>query len=305
MITKQKTPRRLTHKRFRFTRDDWAGYAFIFFALTVFCIFTIYPLVSAIITSFQKYRPVGSQWIGWTNYQDTVKNALFWKSIRNTVVFTVITVPISQLIAFAIAIMIVPFNKKTQTVFKTVYYIPAVASGIALSVVWQWIYSSSPSGLANMIMSFFGLPTQNWLASSKTAMLSLILMVFLSGQGQNIIIYIAALMGIDNTYFEAAEIDGATFFEKIVYIVWPLCKPTTLFLLVTGVINSFQVFVNAYMMTGGGPDNNTTMIGLLIFNNAFKYGKYGLACAQAVLLTIVIAALTALQFKLNGDDVEY
>lgn len=305
MITKKQTPRRLTKKRFRFTQDDWAGYLFIFFALVVFCIFTIYPLVSAIITSFQKYRPVGSQWIGLTNYKDTMKNALFWKSIRNTVVYTLITVPVSQLIAFAIAIMIVPFSKKTQTVFKTVYYIPTVAFGIALSVVWQWIYSSSPSGLANIIMSFFGLPTQNWLASSKTAMLSLILMVFLSGQGQNIIIYIAALMGIDNTYFEAAEIDGATFFEKVIYIVWPLCKPTTLFLLVTGVINSFQVFVNAYMMTGGGPDNNTTMIGLLIFNNAFKYGKYGLACAQAVLLTIVIAALTALQFKLNGDDVEY
>ena len=114
-----------------------------------------------------------------------------------------------------------------------------------------------------------------------------------------------ALMGIDNTYFEAAELDGATFFQKLRYIVIPLCKPTTLFLLVTGIINSFQVFMNAYMMTGGGPDNNTTMIGLLIFNNAFVYGKYGLACAQAIMLAIVIAALTALQFKVAGDDVEY
>lgn len=304
-MIKEKAPRTLAKKRFRFTPEDGAGYLFILFAMVIFAIFTVYPLVSAVITSFQKYKPVGSEWIWFDNYKTTLKNDLFWKAMRNTVIYTVITVPISQLIAFGIAIMIVPFKKKTQTVFKAVYYIPAVASGIALSVVWQWIYSSSPSGLANQIMSAFGLPTQNWLASSKTAMLSLILMVFLSGQGQNIIIYIAALIGIDNSYFEAAEIDGANFIEKVVYIVWPLCKPTTLFLLVTGVINSFQVFVNAYMMTGGGPDNNTTMIGLLIFNNAFKYGKYGLACAQAVLLTIVIAGLTALQFKLNGDDVEY
>lgn len=304
-MRKEKAPRTLAKKQFRFTAEDGTGYLFIFFAMVIFAIFTVYPLVSAVITSFQKYKPVGSEWIALENYKTTLKNALFWKAMRNTVIYTVITVPVSQLIAFGIAIMIMPFQKKTQTVFKAIYYIPAVASGIALSVVWQWIYSSSPSGLANQIMNFFGLPTQNWLASSKTAMLSLILMVFLSGQGQNIIIYIAALMGIDNSYFEAAEIDGANFIEKVLYIVWPLCKPTTLFLLVTGVINSFQVFVNAYMMTGGGPDNNTTMIGLLIFNNAFKYGKYGLACAQAVLLTIVIAALTALQFKLNGDDVEY
>ena len=115
----------------------------------------------------------------------------------------------------------------------------------------------------------------------------------------------AALLGVDNSYFEAAELDGATFFQKIRYIVWPLVKPTTLFLLVTGVIGSFQVFMNAYMMTGGGPDNSTTMIGLLIYNNAFTYGKYGLACAQAILLTIVIAFASLFQFKLMGVDVEY
>ncbi len=93
--------------------------------------------------------------------------------------------------------------------------------------------------------------------------------------------------------------------QKVTRIVFPLVKPTTLFLLVTGVIGSFQVFMNAYMMTGGGPDNATTMIGLLIYNNAFTYNKYGLACAQAVILTIVIAAISFLQFKMAGSDVEY
>jgi multiple sugar transport system permease protein len=131
------------------------------------------------------------------------------------------------------------------------------------------------------------------------------LMALLSGQGQNIIIYTAALLGIDNSYFEAAELDGASFMQKVRFIVFPLVKPTTLFLFVTGVIGSFQVFMNAYMMTGGGPDNNTTMIGLLIFNNAFKYNKYGLACAQAIILTIIIAIISFFQFKLAGSDVEY
>lgn len=295
----------LKKRRFRFTEDDGAGYAFILMALVIYFAFTIYPLISAVITSFQKYKPFGSEWVGFANYRDTIHNELFWKALKNTAVYTVITIPLSLLIAFCIAIMIVPFRKKTQSLFKSIYYIPAVASGVALSVVWLWIYNSSPAGLANQIIGFFGADSLNWLASSKTAMLSLIIMALLGGQGQNVIIYIAALLSIDNSYFEAAEIDGATFMQKVRFIVWPLCKPTTLFLLVTGIIGSFQVFMNSYMMTGGGPDNNTTMVGLLIFNNAFVYGKYGIACAQAVLLTIVIAILTAIQFKVSGDDVEY
>lgn len=295
----------LRRRRFRITGEDLNGYLFISVALIIFSIFTIYPVISAIITSFQNYRPFGSEWVNLKNYTDALSNSLFYKSIKNTAVYTLITVPCSLIIAFVVALLIMPFSKKSQAVFKSLYYIPAVASGVAMSVVWLWIYNSSPSGLFNQVLSFLHLPTQNWLGSSKTAMLSLIVMSLLSGQGSSIIIYIAALMGIDNSYFEAAELDGATFLQKVRYIVLPLCKPTTLFLLVTGIINSFQVFMNAYMMTGGGPDNNTTMIGLLIFNNAFKYGKYGLACAQAIMLAIVIAGLTAIQFKVVGDDVEY
>lgn len=295
----------IRHRRFRLTDEDMWGYLFIFVALVFFCVFTLYPVISAVETSFLKYKPFGSEYIGLTNYTDSFKNDLFYKSIKNTLVYTVVVVPLSLLIAFVISIMILPFSKKTQSVFKSMYYLPGIASGVALSVVWLWIYDSSPSGLFNQVLTFFGAPTQNWLSSSKTSMLSLMIMALLSGQGSNIIIYIAALLGIDNTYFEAAELDGATFMQKVRFIVFPLVKPTTLFLLVTGVINSFQVFMNAFMMTGGGPNNSTTMIGLLIYKNAFEYSKYGLACAQAILLAIVIALISLAQFKLMGADVEY
>lgn len=285
--------------------ENASGWLFIAAAMIIFIIFTLYPVVSAVITSFQKYKPVGSEWLGFKNYSDAIKNSLFWKSIKNTVLYTAAVVPLSLLIAFMISVMILPFSKKTQSVFKGLYYLPGIASGVATAVVWLWLYDSSPSGIFNRLLEIFGIGPVNWLSSSKTAMLSLIMMALLSSHGSNIIIYIAALHGIDNTYFEAAEMDGASFMQKICYIVFPLCKPTTLFLLVTGIIGSFQVFMNAYMMTGGGPDNNTTMVGLLIFNNAFTYGKYGLACAQAIMLAIVIALLTMLQFKVMGDDVEY
>lgn len=285
--------------------DNISGYLFIGVAMIIFIMFTLYPVISAVITSLQKYKPFGSEWVALNNYVDAMKSSLFWKSIKNTVLYTIIVVPCSLLISFIISIMILPFSRKLQSVFKALYYLPGIASGVAIAVVWLWLYDSSPSGIFNRILSIFGFASQNWLSSSKTAMLSLILMALLSSHGSNIIIYMAALHGIDNTYFEAAEIDGATFLQKVRYIVFPLCKPTTLFLLVTGIIGSFQVFMNAYMMTGGGPDNNTTMIGLLIFNNAFTYGKYGLACAQAIILALVIGLLTMLQFKVMGDDIEY
>lgn len=285
--------------------DNISGYLFIGVAMIIFILFTLYPVISAVITSLQKYKPFGSEWVALDNYLEAVKSSLFWKSIKNTVLYTIIVVPCSLLISFVISIMILPFSKKLQSVFKALYYLPGIASGVAIAVVWLWLYDSSPSGIFNRILGVFGFASQNWLSSSKTAMLSLILMALLSSHGSNIIIYMAALHGIDNTYFEAAEIDGASFLQKVRYIVFPLCKPTTLFLLVTGIIGSFQVFMNAYMMTGGGPDNNTTMIGLLIFNNAFTYGKYGLACAQAIILALVIGLLTMLQFKVMGDDIEY
>lgn len=296
---------RLGSRRFRIKDDDIWGYAFIFVAMAVFAVFTLYPVFSAIKTSFLKYKPFGSEFIGLQNYAETFKSKLFFKAVKNTFVYTAVVVPLSLLIAFSIAIMILPFRKGVQSVFKSIYYLPGIASGVALSVVWLWLYDSSPDGLFNQVMTFFGLPAQNWLSSSKTSMLSLMLMALLSGQGTNIIIYIAALLSIDNSFFEAAELDGATFFQKIRYIVFPLVKPTTLFLLVTGIIGSFQVFQNAFLMTGGGPDNSTTMIGLLIYKNAFEYSKFGLACAQAILLAIVISLISLLQFKLMGVDVEY
>lgn len=304
--TKEK--QRRVCSRLRLTNDDLWGYVFIAAAMVIFCLFTLYPVISAIYTSFLKYKPFGSQYIGLKNYADTLKFSkfnLFYKAAYNTLLYTVVVVPLSLLLSFAIAVMILPFQKKVQSVFKAMYYLPGIASGVALSVVWLWLYDSSPDGIFNRLLGFFGVPTQNWLSSTKTSMLSLMIMALLSSHGVRVITYIAALLGIDNSYFEAAELDGATFFQKVHFIVWPLVKPTTLFLLITGVIGSFQVFMNAYIMTGGGPDNSTTMIGLLIYRNAFERGEYGLACAQAILLTIAIALMSLFQFKAMGVDVEY
>ena len=286
-------------------KDTMWAYLFILVPLCTFTIFTLYPVVSAAITSFQKYRPLGSEWIGFTNYINTFKNSLFYKSLKNTLVYTVMTVPVGMLLSFTISIMILPFKKRIQSVFKAAFYLPAIASGVALSFVWKWIYDPLPSGLLNSVFHIFGISNQNWLGSGKTAMISLVIMAVFAGLGGNIIIYIAALLGIDPSYYEAADMDGATFIQKVRFVVWPLVKPTTIFLTITSVINGFQSFQNAYLMTGGGPDNETTMAGLLIFNRAFKYFEYGEACAQALILAGIIAIFAILQFKLSANDVEY
>ena len=139
--------RTLADRRFRFTSEDRWGYFFIFVAMVVFVTFTLYPVVSAVRTSFLKYKPFGSEFIGLQNYIDTL--------------YTAVVVPLSLLIAFSIAIMILPFKKKTQSLFKSVYYLPGIASGVALSVVWLWLYDSSPDGLFNQVLMFFGIPSQN------------------------------------------------------------------------------------------------------------------------------------------------
>ncbi len=289
----------------RITSEDIWGYTFIAVAMIIFLVFTIYPVISALFTSFQKYKPLGSLFVGLENYKTAFKSELFYKSIINTSIYTLFTVPLSLLISFSVAVLILPFTKKFQSLFKSMYYLPTVASGVALSVVWLWIYDPLPTGLFNTILRQFGIENQNWLGSSSTAMFSLVLMALLAGHGSNIIIYLAALLGVPNSFYEAADIEGGTFFQKLYYIVLPMVKPTTLFLFVTGIIGSFQVFMNAYMMTGGGPNNNTTMVGLLIFNNAFKYSDYGLACAQAMILAVIIAGISTLQFRLMSGDVEY
>jgi multiple sugar transport system permease protein len=294
-----------TKKKKKIKGDGIWGYVFIAVALIVFCMFTLYPVISAFIISFQKYKPLGPEWIGLDNYKGLLKDALFAKSIKNTLVYTVFSVPVSLCISFIIAILIYPFKKWLQTVFKAIYYLPAIASGVALSVVWLWIYNPLPEGLFNKLLSLFGVANQNWLGATKTSMLALLIMSWLSSHGTSIIIYIAALLGIPDSYFEAADLDGATFLNKLRYIVLPLVKPTTLFLLVTGIIGSFQVFMNAYLMTGGGPDNATTMVGLLIFNNAFLYSKFGVAAAQSLVLAVIIVIISIVQFKFLGGDVQY
>lgn len=280
-------------------------YVFIAVPVLMFLSFTLYPLLNAFIMSFQKYNVMGSKWIGLENYRGIFRDSLFRKALLNTVIYTIGTVPVNILIALGLALLIFQLGKKTQTFFKAAFYLPAVTSGVTLSLVWFIMYDPTPDGLLNKIIALFGVSNINWLGKTNLALFSLMFMTYLGGHGSGIILYLASLGGIPKTIYEAADIDAASKWSKFKNITWPLLKPTTLYMFVTGIIGSFQVFMTIYLMTGGGPDNATTTIAYLIYQHAFSYFEFGRAAAESFVLAIIIITISVLQFKYLGSDVEY
>ncbi|MCP1136532.1 sugar ABC transporter permease [Paenibacillus polysaccharolyticus] len=289
----------------RFWRDYGWAYLFILAPVLLFLVFTMYPVLTALVMSFQKYNIMNSTWVGLDNYERLVKDETFWKSIKNTVIFTLGTVPINILITFVLSYFIFQMKSKWQTFFKATLYLPAVASGVTISIVWLAIFDPTDSGLLNRFLGFFGLDPVIWLGQSGTALFSLILMNWLGSHGAGIILYLAAMGGIPKSLYEAADIDHASGWTQFSKITWPLLKPTTLYLLVTGVITSFQVFISVYLMTQGGPNFATTTIAYLIYETAFKFYEFGLASAQSFVLAVIIIVISVIQFKYFSSDIEY
>jgi multiple sugar transport system permease protein len=289
----------------RFINDYGWCYVFIAAPILVFFTFTLYPLLRAFVMSFQKYNVMKSTWVGMANYKAIFKDEIFLKSMINTVIYTVGTVPVNVLISLGIAVLIFQLWKKSQTFFKAAFYMPAVASGVTLSLVWFFIYDPMPEGLLNRFIALFGATNLNWLGTKKLALFSLMLMTYLGGHGSGIILYLASLGGIPKTIYEAADIDAASSWSKFKNITWPLLKPTTLYMFVTGIIGSFQVFMSVYLMTTGGPDNATTTIAYLIYRHAFELFEFGRASAESFILAAIIILVSLLQFKYLGSNVEY
>ncbi|GIP38769.1 acetylneuraminate ABC transporter permease [Paenibacillus sp. J31TS4] len=289
----------------RFLRDYGWAYLFILAPVLLFLVFTLYPVISAFIMSFQKYNIMKSKWIGFDNYTYMFQDDIFWKSIKNTVIFTLATVPINIIITFILAFFIFQMKSRWQTFFKATLYLPSVASGVTISLVWLAMFDPTSSGLLNTFLGWFGIDPVIWLGQSKTALFSLILMSYLGSHGSGIILYLAAMGGIPKSLYEAADIDHASGWTQFTKITWPLLKPTTLYLLVTGVITSFQVFISVYMMTQGGPNFATTTIAYLIYESAFVFYDFGLASAQSFVLAAFIIIVSVVQFKFFSSDVEY
>jgi multiple sugar transport system permease protein len=271
------------------------GYLFILPWLIGFFGFTLIPMILSFIYSFYDYDVVSRfNFIGLENYIDAFKDPLFYKSLRNTVYYTFVGVPLGMLISLMLALLL---NQKIKLLglFRSLCYLPSTLSGAAVALLWMWVFNSD-FGVLNLTLKFFGINGPRWLTSEEWVIPAFIIMG-LWGIGGTVVIFLAGLQGIPDIYYEAALIDGANRWMAFWKITLPMLSPTIFFTLVMGIIGSFQIFTPALIMTNGGPNNASLFYVLHLYNNAFLYLKMGYGSALAWILFVIILIFVFLIIK--------
>lgn len=287
------------------------SFLFISPALILFLVFVIIPIFTSLYWSFTEYNVLQPpRWVGWQNYQEILfQDTRFWKAIANTVLYVVVVVPVGIVISLALALAI-DQDIKMRNFFRTIFFIPAVTSVIAISVIWKWLFAGEKYGLINHFLIQIGLQPINWLVSPAWLLPAIMIMSVWAGAGYNMILFLAGLQTIPTSFYEAAEIDGASTWNKFWYITLPLLRPTMLFVGIMSVIASFQVFDQVYIMTGGqgglgGVLDSALTVVAYLYDTGFQKFKMGYASALAYLVFACVFIVTLIQFKLVKNKVDY
>lgn len=278
-------------------REAIAGYSFMAPTIIVMGIFIILPITYALFLAFNKVRILGDfsyRFIGFKNFMRMASDERVWIALKNTAEYVAIVVPIQTLLALILA-LILNSPIKGKNFFRIIFFLPTVTSSAVLTLIFMWIYNSN--GLLNNLLAFFHLPTYNWIGDPSVALKSIMLMNIWSTAPFYMVIYLAALQDIPESLYEAATLDGANRFDQFVSITLPLLKPVTFFIVVMGVIGTFQLFDQSYIFSAGsgGPNNSTLTVVLLIYQYAFKSLDMGYAAALALMLAGVIMLATLIQ----------
>ncbi|MCL5036268.1 MAG: sugar ABC transporter permease [Chloroflexi bacterium] len=281
------------------------GYLCILPWIIGFLVFTAGPIVASAVISFTDWDLIQKpNWIGFANYTKLFfHDPLFWQSLKVTIYFTVLSLPLTLVLSLLIALLM---NQKIKGIFlfRTLYYLPAVVPIVATAILWRWIFNRD-FGLLNRVVGFFGLPPQSWLADPQWVIPAFVIMG-LWGLGGGMLIYLAGLQGIPTHLYEAADIDGAGTWSKFKNVTLPMISPVILYNLIMGIIGSFQAgFTTSFIMTRGGPDNASLFYVLYLYVNAFEHFKMGYACAQAWVLFIIVLLVTLLVIKKSAAWVHY
>ena len=279
------------------------SYLFLLPFLLFFFLFVVYPMFMCVWTSFFD-ATMGREdiFIGLDNYKTLFKDPVFWIALRNTAVIVIVSVPVTCGFSLWVASVISKMHVAATSLFRCVFYLPVVTGSVAVTMVWKWMFNYS-QGIFNYIGTETGLLEKgiNWLGDPKYALGCIILILLTTSVGQPIVLYVSALDNVDKSLVEAAEVDGATPMQAFWKIKWPQMMPTTLYILVITTINSFQCFALIQLLTYGGPRNSTMTIMFYIYHNAFKLYKYGYGNAMGVILAIIIAILSAVQFRMGKE----
>ena len=256
-----------------------------------FFVLTLYPIVYSFYLMFTDMNLTGvGKFIGLENLKYAfTDDPLFIKAFINTLKYVVMFVPSSIILAFFVALLL---SKKVKGLgfFRTAFYIPYITSGVAVTILWGWIYQKD-YGIINYVLSLFGIKGVNWLGDKNIAMISIVILSLWT-IGNNIIIMLAGIQDIPQSYYESAQIDGAGAIRQIFSITLPLCTPTIYFNLIVTIIAAFQVFQQPLILTNGGPLNSTYTAAIHMYNNGFLYGKMGYASMMAWILFVVIMVIT-------------
>lgn len=288
-------------------RETMVSYLFLLPALFFFVGFVITPMAMGVITSFTDANfadPKGT-FVGFTNYIRLFKDEIFIKSAVNTIVIVAVSVPAVTAFSLWVGSSIYKMRSSIRSFFRCVFYLPVVTGSVAVVVVWKWMFDKY-DGLFNYIIKGFGGQPLPWTGGESMALWCIILILFTTSIGQPIVLYVAALGNVDASLEEAAKVDGASSSQVFWHIKWPSIMPTTLYVAVITTINSFQCFALIQLLTSGGPNYSTSTVMYLLYEIAFKTTKeFGYANSMGVVLAIVIALFSALQFRLmNGGTTE-
>ncbi|MGW2177525.1 carbohydrate ABC transporter permease [Streptomyces sp. NPDC001732] len=257
------------------------------------------PVVASVVLAFTKYDVLTApQFVGLDNFSEMMGDAVFRKSIVNTIIYTFFTVPFGMALGLLIALAL-HTGLKARGIFRTAVFIPQVTATVAIALVWLWIYNPG-NGLLNTLLSFLGIEGPAWLSSTTWAMPSVILVGIWQGIGMKMLIYLAALQSLPKELYEAASVDGASKVRQFFSITLPLLKPATFFVLITSMISAFQSFDQIYILTDGGPGNSTTMMTFEIYKSAFREFRVGYASAQSLVLFVLLMGFTLVNRRIMG-----
>lgn len=281
-------------------RERICAVLFLLPSALLLLIFVLWPMLYSGVMSFFNWDPLkGASFIGLKNFVKLMGDKLWWTSLANTLFYIVLNVPLIILLALAMSELVVALAKRSMflsKLFKSVYFLPAVLSLVATSIAWRYLLNTN-TGSINGILVTLGLDPVGWFTNSKLAMLSIVIITTWRWAGYYMVMIVAGRLSISEEYYEAANIDGANGWRKFTGISLPLISPVLYVIALMSVIGSFQEFDLFYMITSGGPGTATYVTGLYLYEAAFTSRKMGYACAMAVVLFVIVFALTMLQSK--------
>ncbi|GAB5552068.1 MAG: sugar ABC transporter permease [Saprospiraceae bacterium] len=275
-------------------KKKWLPYLFVGPYLIHFLVFVAFPVFFSFYLTFQEWNIISPmEFVGLDNYSRMFRDRLFWKAVRNTIQFLIIHIPLQLIIALALAEFL---NQKIKFrgFYRAAFFLPVIVSGVVVTILWQQLFGYD-SGLFNRLLTAVGIPRVGWLVNPNVAMTSIAIMATWKNVGLYVILFLVGLQTVPKAYYEAADIEGASHWQKFRGITLPMINPTIFMVVILSTIGGFSLFIEPYIMTGGGPLNSTLSSVLYIYKQAFQYYHMGYSATLGFFFAFLILAVVAIQ----------